>query len=128
MQPNHYIITRSVFFQSPSKYSNRIMRTSLNIFTEASITFNFEPSTSFHSTGTSPIEILKILHKTNSYISKAHLYMWRILKSMPADYFVKSLNPHWVSFVFTPHTMLLMNPKTPEINYRWNFLYTFDYY
>ena len=36
----HLISTRSLLLQSPNKYSSRIIKTSLNILTDASITFN----------------------------------------------------------------------------------------
>ncbi len=44
------------------------------------------------------------------------------------DYFVNNLNPHWVSYVFTPHIIFFMNPNTADTILRCIFRYTFDYY
>lgn len=126
MQP-HSITTRSEVFQSPVKYRNLIMSTSRNIFTDASITFNLDPSTSFHWTGTYPISTLNIVLNTNSSMSNAHLSICKGLNSILADSLVKSLNPHWVSSDFTPHTTFLIKPKTADTSFRWNFRSTFDY-
>lgn len=95
---------------------------------DASITFSFDPSTSFHYTGTSPILILNILHSTKSSISNAHLSMWSTSNNCFADYFVNSLNPHWVSSVLIPHTTFFTKPKTADTIFLWNFLSTLAYY
>jgi hypothetical protein len=54
--------------------------------------------------------------------------MCKVWKSCLADYFVNSLNPHWVSFVLIPNNTVIISLKTPLMNLRWNFLYTFPYY
>ena len=97
------------------------------MFTEASKTFNFEPSTSLHYTGTYAVSILNLLHKKNNSTSKANLSMCNVLKSCFADYFVNNLNPHWVSLVLMPNKTVIMKLKTPLISFLWNFLYTFPY-
>lgn len=54
--------------------------------------------------------------------------MWRTLNNTLDDYFVNSLNPHWVSYVLTPHIIFFMNPNTADTILRCNLRYTFDYY
>ena len=54
--------------------------------------------------------------------------MCKVWKSNLADYFVNSLNPHWVSFVLIPNRTVIISLNTALINLRWNFLYTFPYY
>lgn len=53
--------------------------------------------------------------------------MWSTLNSILADSLVNSLNPHWVSFVLIPQTMVLMNPNTAETNLLCSLRSTFDY-
>ncbi len=50
--------------------------------------------------------------------------MCKVSKSCLADYFVNSLNPHWVSWVLMPNKTVMMNLKTALMNRLWNFLWT----
>lgn len=117
----------SLNFQSRSKYNILIKTISLSIDIEASTTFNLDPSTSLHYTGISAVWYLNLLQIMKSSISKAHLSKWRVSKSLLADSFVKSLNPHWVSFVLIPQIIVMRNLKTPAMNFLINFLSTLFY-
>ena len=46
--------------------------------------------------------------------------MWIVWNKILAESAVNSLNPHWVSFVFTPHTIVLINPNTLDTSFLWN--------
>ena len=118
----------SLAFHTPIKYKSRIINKSRNMLIDASTTFNFDPSMSFHSTATSDISTFRMLDRTNNSISNAQRSICIAWKSILADYFVNSLNPHWVSSALTPHTTLFMNLKTLETNFLWNFLSTFPSY
>lgn len=64
------------------------------MFTDASRTVNFDPSTSCHYTPTSAVSTFNWFDRKKIYTSNAKRLMCIILKRSFVVYFVKSLNPH----------------------------------